>query len=429
MPRFVALARAAAYSALLIAGDALAQAPSAADPSALPLPTPEARAYVAGKLYAALQTHFAHWADVPASFDVDSAYRAYLGDAFAARDRRAYALATTRFVAAMRNGHTWVYDTLLLGRIGQPLEFEARPVENRWTVVRSRRASLRPGDVIVAVDGEPVENVARRHLPYLFASDERWARRRVFSRNASYLFPQRFTVTLQGGRSSIIDRADTLPPPAPTRTEGRLLDGGRVAYVRIPSFGARAFEDSALALVERFRTVPALILDVRENGGGSTPSRLTRALMDRPYRWYGESTPLTPGLPSLRDRVPRAQLRWESPLQEPDTSAYRGRVVLLVDGGCFSACEDFVVYFKGNGRAQLVGDTTGGSSGQPVFPALGHGLIAGVSSKREYLPDGRPLEGNGIPPDVVVPQSVRDVREGRDPVLARALALVAGRPR
>jgi carboxyl-terminal processing protease len=77
------------------------------------MPALEDRAYAAGKLYAALQTHFAHWADVPAGFDEDSAYRAYLAAAFAAPDQRAYALATTRFVATMRNGHTWIYDTLL----------------------------------------------------------------------------------------------------------------------------------------------------------------------------------------------------------------------------------------------------------------------------------------------------------------------------
>ncbi len=40
-----------------------------------------------------------------------------------------------------------------------------------------------------------------------------------------------------------------------------------------------------------------------------------------------------------------------------------------------SACEDFVMPFKDNGRAVLVGGSTAGSSGQPYVLDLGHDMI------------------------------------------------------
>ena len=74
----------------------------------------------------------------------------------------------------------------------------------------------------------------------------------------------------------------------------------------------------------------------------------------------------------------------------------RGKVVLLVDGFCNSACEDFIQPFKSTGRGILVGEESNGSSGQPYYHDFGNGMSFRVSSKRYYLSDGTAFEGVGI---------------------------------
>jgi carboxyl-terminal processing protease len=77
--------------------------------------------------------------------------------------------------------------------------------------------------------------------------------------------------------------------------------------------------------------------------------------------------------------------------------------------------------FKVNHRAQLVGETTGGSSGQPLQLDVGQGMMVIIGAKRESFPDGSQFEGVGIQPDIEVRPSVNDLRSGKDTALEVAL--------
>jgi carboxyl-terminal processing protease len=143
--------------------------------------------------------------------------------------------------------------------------------------------------------------------------------------------------------------------------------------------------------------------------------------MDRPYRWYAEATPVNIGLFQNQGFMDQhAELAWFGATQRPGSDPYRGDLYLLVDGGCFSACEDFLVPFKDNHRATIIGARSAGSSGQPVYQRLADGMGVQVSAKREYLPDGSAFEGVGVAPDIEVTTTIDDLRRGRDPVLAKA---------
>lgn len=396
----------------------LAAPPLAAQEPALP--SLEERVIIASRLWAAIPQYFAHWEGVPRGFDPDSAYRRYVREAIAAGTRAEFSRASMRFLAAFGNGHTSFRDAMLDRRPGGGHAFRAYPVGDEWVVTSSRLPGLRVGDVIRAVDGEPVGEWFAGIAPLISSSRERWTRLMAFRVRA--LQPDRFTLTLHDGRSVEVTPDGLAPPEAP-RVEARWLEEGRLAYVRIPTFNDAAVRDSALAAVRRFASASAMIVDVRGNGGGTTPVDLMRALMDRPWRWFAEATPAEPGLD--RSRRPRSMLRWAPYEFAVEEGAYAGRLAVLADFGCWSACEGFLVPFRDTGRGTIVGSATGGSSGQPVFFDLGHGYQFQVSTKREYLPDGGAFEGVGIQPHVTVEPTVEDIRAGRDPVLARAREILA----
>jgi carboxyl-terminal processing protease len=147
------------------------------------------------------------------------------------------------------------------------------------------------------------------------------------------------------------------------------------------------------------------VIDVRGNGGGATPFRLMTALMNRTRRPWQQSP--------ARDLPP----------QSPADDAYGGRVFVLVDRFCGSACEDFVMPFKDTARGVIVGETTQGSSGNPFRADLGNGMRVAIGAVRYRFPDGTPFEGVGIDPDVPIERRLSDIAAARDAVLERARAL------
>jgi carboxyl-terminal processing protease len=248
----------------------------------------------------------------------------------------------------------------------------------------------------------------RDAMRYVAASNDRLARTHVFS--YPVLFPEIVSIGLQSGDVIAIDRSKPgdVAPPAPA-VEGRWMEPGRIAYIRVPSFGDPANEQAAIDLVRQYSSASSMIVDVRGNGGGTTPRRLIDALMNRSWRFWRDSTG--------RD----------NPVQTPRPDAYQGSIMLLVDRFCGSACEDFVMPFKTTRRGTLIGETTQGSSGNPYRTDIGNGMRIAVGAVRYRFPDGRRFEGVGIDPDVPVERRIADIGAGRDAALARAEELAAGR--
>ena len=184
--------------------------------------------------------------------------------------------------------------------------------------------------------------------------------------------------------------------------------------------------DSIPAALDRLADAPALVVDLRRNGGGS--SWLGYLLLDRlaeaPYvpmrSWAREDV----GLYQAWGRVPRT-VPVDVPARAPDTTAhYGGPVAVLIGPATFSAAEDVAVAFDAMGRGVLVGEPTGGSTGQPLSFALPGGGSARVRVKHDAYPDGTEFIGVGVRPDVAVRPTLADLRAGRDPALEAAVEVV-----
>jgi len=377
---------------------------------------------VASRLYALVQQYFAHW-DSVARADVDVAYRRYVSDVLGATDRRGFDLATLRFVAALHNGHTQFVDVQADGR---PLKFRLLEIEHQWVVLTSQDSGLRRGSIVETIDDRPVGAAIDDLAQYVAASSARLARTHVFS--YPMLFADRITIGLKNGQIVVVDRSvkpDATFQPIGT-TDGRWLRDGQIAYIRIPSFGDPEAERSATDLVRRFTTATNLIVDVRGNGGGATPRQLIDVLMNRPWPTWQESSPQQIALLEANG-VPPLQASRPSREQAPSASAYTGRLFVLIDRFCGSACEDFVMPFKESGRAVVIGETTQGSSGNPYRTDLGNGMRIAIGAVRYRFPDGRPFEGVGIAPDVAIDLTISDLQSGRDAVLERALELASAK--
>ena len=103
---------------------------------------------------------------------------------------------------------------------------------------------------------------------------------------------------------------------------------------------------------------------------------------------------------------------------------YDGQMVLLVGPGTFSAAEDFAASFDVLNAGTIIGEPTGGSTGQPLIFDLPGGGVARVCTPQTQYADGREFVGVGIQPKIRVTQTVTDFRADRDTVLDAALGFL-----
>lgn len=399
--------------------------------------TLEQRILVLAQVYQAIPLYFAHWDDALVSKEqLDGVFAELVREAVACDSRKDFSLLMMAFLARLNNGHTRFRDPLLHNQ--PPLGMTLRPVEGRWTVIDSHLPAIRIGDVIQQIEGRPIEGWYEMLHPYTVGSPQ--SRTVQFGEMSPFFaallgifLPHRYTVTLenaQGASKTLsVDRTTITSDAPPPRTEGRWLQDN-LAYIKVPSFLAPDNEERALTYLKSFADAACLIIDVRDNHGGSTPGNLTRALMDRPYRWWAESSPLNVGALTYQAQsghnaymFTHSHLLWHAPASHPDPDGYRGRLLILIDRATYSAAEDFAMPFKDNGRAVLVGEPTGGSTGQPYYHTFDSGLQFAIGTKRAYLPDGAKFEGVGLIPDSHIVARREDLYAGRDPVLEEAMAL------
>jgi carboxyl-terminal processing protease len=355
----------------------------------------------------------------------DAAYQQYLATALRADDRREFDLASMEFVAGLHDGHSWFYDSWLDRTYGQPVGFLAYPLGTTWTVVQSRLDQVRPGDVVVAIDGAPTDEFFARSRRYISASSGRDAGVSFFDTPA--IFPEKFTLTLGDGRRISIDRQnDKKMSQAPQVTQGHWLVEKSVAYIKIPIFHGIETQARALQYLKEFQNAKTVILDVRGNPGGGEPSVLQSSLMGRPYQTWTESSSQHGGplLRSYASAYPQhATVTYSDAFVRPRDTAYAGRLILLTDRICSCACEDFVMPFKYSKRATLVGETTAGTFSFTRHVDFENGMILNIAAVHHTFPDGSQFEGVGIVPDVPVDTTPEDLKTGHDPVLQKALEL------
>jgi hypothetical protein len=188
-----------------------------------------------------------------------------------------------------------------------------------------------------------------------------------------------------------------------------------VLYVYYGSFADAISSDHLDELIDRANGLKGIIMDIRNNGGGSSANAyaLASALAGQQYT-YGYSR-IKNG-PGKDDFSP-----WRSLSIGPrQGKRFTGQVVLLCNRASYSASNLFAQMMKSRPDAILLGDQTGGGGGIPAFGELPNGWMYRFSVTQTINPQGAHIE-SGVPVDIAVDLDPGDEAAGVDSMLEAAL--------
>ena len=178
-----------------------------------------------------------------------------------------------------------------------------------------------------------------------------------------------------------------------------------IGYIRILSMMDPIVDEFDRAY-QQVKDLSNLIVDVRENGGGSSGNgkKICEYLIHKP------------------------QPHCVSPDWEiiPRKDSYKGKLFLLTSTYTFSAAESFTLDLKESGNAIIIGEGTGGDTGnRPRTFHTTNGIYFRLPTREpSFSPNGFPMEGKSIMPHYEVYQSVNDFMKNRDTVLEFALKMI-----
>lgn len=251
------------------------------------------------------------------------------------------------------------------------------------------RAGILSGDIIVAINSTPLDLSSTMDMV-------RQALRGEIVEGAGVTLLVRNIETGEE-RELFVPFEEILEPSVSWRT---LFEAPEIGYINIMRFTNRTPEEFTQAVNElRAENIQALVLDLRNNSGGLLQESITIA---------GEF--LDGGAVSIERRV-----TGESTLDDtPGGVMLDLPLVVLVNGGTASASEIVAGAIQAYDRGILIGQTTyGKGSIQRIFPLTDQSSIH-VTTALWLTPDGQPLDGTGLTPDIaMIPdENGRDVELG-----------------
>ncbi len=386
------------------------------------------------RLWSEVKYNFAFFDQVP-ELDWDKVLEEYLPKIRKEQTTEEYYRLLEQCVAQLKDGHTTVYPPRIFRRRAR-LPVRLTAVEGKPIISEVHEAAaftqpeLKPGLEITHIDGRPVSEILEKDIyPYVADSTrqnrDRWAFRRLIQGEDGSEAVARVRRADGEIRGLKLTRL-RWRYPRPPRFEYYYLGEG-IAYVALNSFSSNEAPSLFGEAFDEIRQAKGLIIDVRNNGGGSTGhgNAVISYLIDEPLP--GSSWKTRKYMPAFRAWGQKeAWHEGQGSTIQPRRNPYLGPVVVLTGPATVSAAEDFVVALHASGRARLVGEKTAGTTGQPLMIELPRGGRARICTKRDTYPDGREFVGIGVIPDVEVHPTHESIAAGRDAVLEKAVEVLAG---
>jgi C-terminal processing protease CtpA/Prc len=361
----------------------------------------------------------------------DNVLTRYIPKFEANKDAVDYQLTVREMVAEIRDSHGGTRNAnLSMDRLGrfQPNIFLGY-VENQSVVTKvlDDKLPIKVGDVILAIDGEPVEKKREDVARYIASSTPQWLMRLAHFR---LLLGQKDTVVnlrVRGTDNAIrevaLPRSQSIMDPKLAAVLQRTTP---IIQVLPSGFGyvdlARLPAGDVDKMFDTIKNTPAVIFDMRGYPNGTAWSIAPRLTEKQNVVAAQFSRPLLEGKNmSDSEYDGAASYSFAQKIPERKGDVYRGRVVMLINEDAISQAEHTCMFFEAATDVTFIGTPTAGANGDITYMVLPGNLQVSFSGHDVRHADGRQLQRVGIQPTLRVAPTIRGLVEGRDEILDRAI--------
>jgi len=356
--------------------------------------------------------------------DWDQVLMAEIPNALAVRDRNSYIRTMQRVLSRLNDGHALLRPPAMRdvwGACRLPLRITVRESKPLVTFVAEPWENMvKVGDVIVSIDGVPVEEIIKQAENLVSAGNLTTRSLRAAVPSLTRGMCQEAVLVLHGAEG--IKRVEmqrtpnlSLPPP-PARPAFQLLRP-ELAYID----ASQVDEELGDQLWALIKEVDQVIFDLRGYPGGFDPidqlashlvsdttifAQPTRATAENPGVFFDRSQPQT---------------------IDPSDPLITAELIVLIGPQTQSRGEFVAMAFQSITGVTLMGETSAAGNGNTVTIPLPGGIEAQLTGTGVAYPDGLLVQESGVVPDQTVSPTILGLREGRDEVLEAAVRHLLGK--
>ncbi len=172
-------------------------------------------------------------------------------------------------------------------------------------------------------------------------------------------------------------------------------------------------------ILSHWKNMKGIIIDVRGNSGGNGINAETVAarFADQSRVYLNQRQKNGPGKDNFSS--------WKSRSIEPKGSyQFLKPVVVLSSRATMSSAEMFVMAMQNLPQVTIVGDTTAGGIGNPIYRELPNGWTYRLSTAITADAQGRIMEGVGVFPDLPILTTTSDSSKGIDRILEKGIEII-----
>ena len=365
--------------------------------------------------------HFYPYSDVSKT-DWPAVLSQSLSSAATDADGTAFLTTLRRLVASAHDGHGYV-GSLNDMNYAMP-QFAAAWVEGKLVVteVGSSVASLKPGEEILSIDGQTVDDLWKAKEPLIAGATEQFRR----TRGVMELLrgPTNSTIALQlkaEGSAPFTASLPRIQGQAVTDKRPRPIDEIRPGIWYVDLDAQRAKMDDYKQAIHELTGAKGIVFDMR-GYPNEVALDVLRRLAKKPITSAIWNVPKVSHPDHLAFDFQVS--RWDP--MDPLTPGFHAKVAFIADGQVISYAESvmgIVEYYK---LGEIVGGPTAGTNGNINPFALPGGYSVIFTGMKVVKHDGSQHHGVGIQPTVPCSRTIAGVAAHKDELLEKAVSVVGG---
>lgn len=259
----------------------------------------------------------------------------------------------------------------------------------------TRKADIMPGDVILEIDGTPIEK-GKEYYSLLEGKVGRNTALKVRKADRSVKTVKIKPISEAAEESLLYQRWVA-------RNEALVdsLSGGKIGYVHIEGMNSPSYRTAYEKILGKYRNCDAVIVDTRYNGGGWLHNDLAVLLGGKEYVKF----------------MPRGRYIGHEPF-----SQWTKPSVMLVNESNYSDAHGAPYTYQTLGIGDVVGAPIPGTMTAVWWETqIDPTLIFGIPQVTNATVDGKPLENQQLTPDVIIYNQPQEVEKGIDAQLEGAV--------